>query len=357
MESRLNVRTIEFFSGIGGWSCALENLRTQGIFDSNVVCAIDINETANDVYEHNFRRKAVTKSVESIANKFLDSQRADLWVMSPPCQPFTRNNETNTRDQSDPRTRALMHIINSLGKLRFPPRFLALENVVGFEKSYCCQSLLEVLALERYSVMQFILTPTQFGIPNDRPRYYLLAARDSRFTLNSMESGFPETSRLQTCIPRSVDRALLPLSRFIEDAMDGDQQAQFHVSESILEKTASWCLDIVRCTDHATACFTKSYGRYLKGTGSVLLVEKTKSSQISHSATVSNEADLSSPGQPQRLDSGNSSTGKNIEIDSIIKSSTGAVTTTCEKYEFDANPFRNDPSQRQYEADWYATCH
>ena len=52
---------------------------------------------------------------------------------------------------------------------------------------------------------------------------------------------------------------------------------------NIKSKSSSWCFDIVNHPEHtrcknkvfdrvATACFTKSYSRYIKGTGSVLLL-------------------------------------------------------------------------------------
>lgn len=37
-------------------------------------------------------------------------------------------------------------------------------------------------------------------------------------------------------------------------------------------KSSGWCFDIRSSSSHSTACFTKSYTRYIKGTGSVLLV-------------------------------------------------------------------------------------
>ncbi len=41
--------------------------------------------------------------------------------------------------------------------------------------------------------------------------------------------------------------------------------------KSLIESSAAWCLDIQDRSSQYTACFTKSYGRYIKGTGSVLL--------------------------------------------------------------------------------------
>ena len=48
--------------------------------------------------------------------------------------------------------------------------------MVGFETSDCCQKLLSVLQDLGYNYAQFILTPTQFGTPNSRPRYFLVAS-------------------------------------------------------------------------------------------------------------------------------------------------------------------------------------
>lgn len=53
MEERSDVaaiRVIEFFSGIGGWRCALDYSQIPFC----VVEAFDINPAANVVYQHNF---------------------------------------------------------------------------------------------------------------------------------------------------------------------------------------------------------------------------------------------------------------------------------------------------------------
>mmetsp|Transcript_14697 Transcript_14697/g.14794 ORF Transcript_14697/g.14794 Transcript_14697/m.14794 type:complete len:160 (-) Transcript_14697:118-597(-) len=104
-------RVVEFFSGIGGWRCALE------AYDSSrfdIIAAYDISPAANDTYLHNYNHKPLTKSIESVSVKELDDYKADLWVMSPPCQPYTRNNTTEKRDKRDPRSCALSHLSLSL---------------------------------------------------------------------------------------------------------------------------------------------------------------------------------------------------------------------------------------------------
>jgi site-specific DNA-cytosine methylase len=59
--------------------------------------------------------------------------------------------------------------------LKSPPRTIVLENVVGFECSDCCRTWLKALLVNGYHVEHFHLTPTSFGFPNERPRYYLIA--------------------------------------------------------------------------------------------------------------------------------------------------------------------------------------
>ena len=53
-----------------------------------------------------------------------------------------------------------------------------------------------------------------------------------------------------------------------------------------INSDAAWCFDVVDATDSIpTACFTRSYGRFNRGTGSVLRVRQT-----------SNDPDLASLG-------------------------------------------------------------
>lgn len=55
-----------------------------------VVEAFDINEVANDVYEHNFGHRPSEGNVSRVKAKELDAYKADMWLMAPPCQPYTR---------------------------------------------------------------------------------------------------------------------------------------------------------------------------------------------------------------------------------------------------------------------------
>lgn len=53
--------------------------------------------------------------------------------MSPPCQPYTRMGLH--QGSSDPRAKSFLYLIDMLSKMSFPPTYILIENVKGFEVS------------------------------------------------------------------------------------------------------------------------------------------------------------------------------------------------------------------------------
>jgi len=58
-----------------------------------------------------------------------------------------------------------------------PPAYLLVENVVGFETSSTAEDLRAFLGRQGYVVQEFLLSPTQLGVPYSRPRYFCLARK------------------------------------------------------------------------------------------------------------------------------------------------------------------------------------
>jgi len=130
MESNTSLRAVEFYSGIGGWSYAAENVSAALGIQIKVVAAFDVSTTCNAIYESNLGLRPSQRPIEKLSLDELDSFQADLWMMSPPCQPHTRqrNNENcrgGGRDSDDARAASFLHLCELLPNLRKPPCLIA----------------------------------------------------------------------------------------------------------------------------------------------------------------------------------------------------------------------------------------
>lgn len=100
--------------------------------------------------------------------------------------------------EADSRSDSFISLVSKLSCMENPPRMLFLENVVGFESSSSCKKLVDVLLSLSFHIdvrlsiliaiclQQYVLCPTQFGVPNQRPRFYLIAMRDGSGSLSPL---------------------------------------------------------------------------------------------------------------------------------------------------------------------------
>ena len=182
------MNVLELYSGIGGMHLALKGIGlvlyinsvkllcnfAESNVSGKVIAAIDINTTANTVYEYNFPdTKLYNRNIQSISAEFVNRLNIDTILMSPPCQPFTRNGLK--QDIDDPRTSSFIHVLDLLPKIT--AENMLIENVKGFELSEMRSRLIEKLNEVGYNFQEFMLTPTQFGVPNSRCRYYCIARK------------------------------------------------------------------------------------------------------------------------------------------------------------------------------------
>ncbi len=228
------MRVLELFAGIGGCAAAVGSER--------VVAAYDQSPLAEAVYRHGHPATPFHRdNLVGVSEAALARWEADLWWMSPPCQPYTVRGAR--RDLDDPRAASLVRIVELAAAIR--PRWLALENVAGFRGSRAHALVARTLRGGGYAVAEHALCPTELGVPNRRARFYLLAAREG-------ELGAPD----RTLVGR-------PLAEYL-DADDpglalapGQAAAYRHA------------LDVV-VGDGPTACFTAAYGRSVVRSGSYL---------------------------------------------------------------------------------------
>ena len=247
---------LELFCGIGGCAAALP----EGV---RVVGALDISEKALAVYRRNFPgHPARVKLIDGLSSADLAAFGADLWWLSPPCQPFTRRGLG--RDADDPRASGLLHLIGLLRESEaVRPAALALENVPGFERSRCHALLREVLDRAGYRVRETLLCPTELGVPNRRRRFYLAAALDR--DPGPWGDGGWHGQRLPDLVDRTLDARESP------DPPDGAPPAELLLDPEIQRRYED-ALHRVDPDDPeaVTACFTAAYGRSHVRSGSYL---------------------------------------------------------------------------------------
>ncbi|KAF4605626.1 hypothetical protein EYR40_004413 [Pleurotus pulmonarius] len=279
----------EFYSGIGGLHLALQ----RSTVDGNVVRAFDWDQTACKVYSANHGPNFVQKiDISSLTSSDLASSPApaDLWLLSPSCQPYTVLNP-DAKGALDPRARSFLHLVQTvlpelvkLGTGVHPTRLL-IENVAGFETSTTRQILLTTLRSLGYNTMEFLLTPLQFGIPNSRLRYYLLAKMAPlHFPTSTMSPADGEIWRhipgrddadwvdpRDSSPPSPISSAgsqpsvVTPLRQFL----DQDDAAIHEIPERVLSKWGR-LFDIVLPSNTRTCCFTRGYTQLVERAGSVL---------------------------------------------------------------------------------------
>ncbi|GLC37676.1 hypothetical protein PLESTM_000635000 [Pleodorina starrii] len=143
------------------------------------VTAVDINTMANRVYAAELGVQPRTLDLQRVTATQLDELAADLWLLTPPCQPYTTTSNARRRDTADPRAASLLHLLSGavLGSMTRPPSRLLLENVPGFVGSGSHGALRGSLAAAGYELQEFVVSPHQLGVPYSRPRYFALAVR------------------------------------------------------------------------------------------------------------------------------------------------------------------------------------
>ena len=270
------IRVLELFSGIGGMHYALSRARDilkREAFDFKVVAAMDISDVANKVYRHNF--PSTNHSAGNICG--LTAAKINKWeidaiFMSPPCQPFTR--QGHQKDLKDSRSEPLKHIIDLLPQLQ-KLKYILVENVKGFDTSEACKQLIIVLHTLSYDTKSFLISPPELGVPNSRLRFYLLARKTNHGfqipgSFNPSKDIITDLTKISnvSAIAESLTLKLEPslLKEYLRsDSIDDS----LLLSDNILSKYGE-VLDIVNSTSNNSCCFTKSYGRYAEGTGSVI---------------------------------------------------------------------------------------
>lgn len=167
----MKLKFIDLFAGTGGIRIGLENAcNTLGI-DTECIMSSEIDKKACETYELNFKEKPLG-DIRDIH----DIKPFDVLLGGFPCQPFSYAGKQ--RGFGDTRGTLFFQIERILKKNQ--PQFFLLENVRGLtthDKGRTFATIIKSLEDLGYSVSPLLLNSSNFGVPQNRIRVYILGVK------------------------------------------------------------------------------------------------------------------------------------------------------------------------------------
>lgn len=164
---------LDLFSGIGGFSLALQNVYDKPIKHLNS----DINKYANQVYKYHFKNSINYGSVKNIQPKELP--KIDIITFGSPCQDFSLAGKR--RGLEGERSSLISEAIKLISECR--PSFFIWENVKGTFSSNSGEdfaAILQAFANIGGYRLEWQLLNTKWFLPQNRERVYLVGYAPTR---------------------------------------------------------------------------------------------------------------------------------------------------------------------------------
>ena len=212
---------IDLFAGAGGLSLGFE----QAGFD--IVAAIEIDPIHCATHEHNFPcTKTICASVIDLTGdkirqlSNLGDTEIDVVFGGAPCQGFSM---IGKRALNDPRNQLVFHYVRIVNELR--PKYCVFENVKGLTLGKHAEFLDELIAALGAAGYEIklpyrVLNASDFGVPQDRRRLFLVGALKGQPLPN-----YPEQLTQKTTVWEAIG-----------DLPDADQYDELNNSDSITAK-------------------------------------------------------------------------------------------------------------------------
>jgi DNA (cytosine-5)-methyltransferase 1 len=175
-----NIVAIDVFCGAGGLTFGLQKA---GI---NVIKGIDLDSSVEETYTKNNPKSQFLKSdIKDVTKESLlagvdRSKNRLLLAGCAPCQPFSLQNQK--RAMKDRRRSLIMEFYRLVKETL--PEYILIENVPGFMKEnnkYHTHFVVGIRELG-YNYVEKIVNAVNYGVPQIRRRYVLLASRLEQIT-------------------------------------------------------------------------------------------------------------------------------------------------------------------------------
>lgn len=188
----------DLFCGLGGFRIAFEATGGKCVFSS------DIDKAARETYRENFGEEP-SGDITKIDAK--DIPDFDVLCAGFPCQPFSLAGKRRGFD--DTRGTLFFDVLRILKEKR--PKAFFLENVAGLtnhDKGKTIQVILDSLDEAGYYAVYKLLNAKDYGVPQNRNRWYCVGVRKDLTTENKFAkyNFFPEKCDLKYTIDDIVKR-------------------------------------------------------------------------------------------------------------------------------------------------------
>lgn len=175
------INYIDLFAGVGGIRLGVTQALTKQNITSKCVLSSEIDEKACETYQLNFGEHP-----EGDVKKIEEIEQFDFLLAGFPCQPFSYAGKR--QGFGDTRGTLFFEIERILGKYR--PKAFLLENVRGLythDGGRTFQTIMSKLHELGYGTYDLILNSSDFGVPQNRVRLYILGILGStpRMTLTT----------------------------------------------------------------------------------------------------------------------------------------------------------------------------
>ena len=204
-----NVRVGTFFSGIGSPEMAFKRLKENGVinnFESVFFCEVDKHAIKSYCAIHNKTEKDNLGDITKINGA--DLPYCDIWIGGFPCQDISMAGVQRGFDfNSNTRSSLGWKMIQFLREIKDPPKVVIFENVAAITNVNMKRTLnlfkkdLEDLG---YSLYDQVLTALNYGTPQNRERYFLVAIKGNYLY------HFPEKIKLKLRLKDLIEKEIDP---------------------------------------------------------------------------------------------------------------------------------------------------
>lgn len=166
---------VDIFSGAGGMSLGSVMAGIEPLL------AVEFDIHAADTYRENHPNTNVLRADIQTVNPLEHTEKYPFILFGgPPCQGFSIAN-TKTRNMNNPNNLMFKEYLRFVKELE--PEWFLFENVVGFKsfnKGKVAIEVEEELRMAGYETNSAILKASDFGVPQDRKRFFIVGHRKDK---------------------------------------------------------------------------------------------------------------------------------------------------------------------------------